>query len=121
MERSDGEEKRQRQGRRHTLLDLLFEFMHKSNNAKRKKKNKNNNNNKEGRRQVGEVAATQHPTASSTSSTKKQQPRMSLAHTGAIKQDKKKIKVFLQSAHTQGVFPLKASTGREKNSGGHKG
>lgn len=38
VERSDGEEKRQRRGRRHTLLDLLFEFMHKSNNTKRKKK-----------------------------------------------------------------------------------
>lgn len=45
---------------------------------------------------------------------------MSLAHTGAIKQDKK-IKAFLQSAHTQGVFPLKPSTGREKNSGRHEG
>lgn len=37
MERSDGEEKRQRRERRHTLLDLLFEFMHKSNNTERKK------------------------------------------------------------------------------------
>lgn len=33
---SDGEERDGRQ--KNTLLDLLFEFMHKSNNTKRKKK-----------------------------------------------------------------------------------
>lgn len=33
-----GKKKDKRRGRRHTLLDLLFEFMHKSNNTKRKKK-----------------------------------------------------------------------------------
>lgn len=96
-DRSDVEENN---GDGSTLLDLLFEFMHRSNDTKREKK-KTTNKGKGGN--LGEKQPHhiphQHPPASST----KKQPCMSLARTG--KQEKrKKNNVFLQRARSRCFF-----------------
>lgn len=92
-----------------TLLDLLFKFMHKSNNTKRKtKQNKiilGRNHRNSGKQQPHSNGLPRlHPSASSTSTTRKQRPQMVLEPSGTITQDKEIKKTCFSKALLQVVF-----------------